>query len=70
MAFFYGEEMGFKKLPDNQGMIYTPECICIRRKNPCGDCFSCQWCSNERCRICKGEPLAKSKKGKNAARDH
>jgi len=46
--------MGFEKLPDNRGMIYVPECVCAGKKNPCSDCFSCQWCSNERCRVCRG----------------
>jgi len=56
-------KMGFKRLPNNQGMIYTPECACIRRKNPCVDCFSCQWCSNERCRLCKGKTKNNQKMG-------
>ena len=51
--------MGFKKLPDNQGMIYVPERIPGKKKHPCSDCFSCQWCSNERCRICRGKNIKK-----------
>jgi hypothetical protein len=22
------------------------------KKHPCPDCFHCQWCSDERCRLC------------------
>ncbi len=47
--------MPFEKLPDNLGMIYVPDCKPESRKNPCPDCFSCQWCGNERCLICKGK---------------
>jgi hypothetical protein len=49
--------MAFKKLPDNLGMIYVPECSTGKKKHPCPDCFSCQWCGNERCRVCRGKKL-------------
>jgi hypothetical protein len=59
-----GGEMSFKKLPDNRGMIYEPECISTTKKQPCPDCFSCQWCGNERCRVCRGKaPEIKKKTG-------
>lgn len=25
------------------------------KKHPCPDCRFCQWCSDDRCRICRGE---------------
>ena len=25
------------------------------KKRPCPDCNFCQWCSDDRCRICRGE---------------
>jgi hypothetical protein len=53
--------MPFQKLPDNRGMIYVPECSSNKKKHLCPDCFSCQWCGNERCRVCKGKQ-AKGKK--------
>jgi len=56
--------MVFKKLPNNRGMIYEPDCNSDREKHPCPDCFSCQWCSNERCRVCRGTQV-KGKKLKN-----
>jgi hypothetical protein len=56
--------MVFKKLPNNRGMIYEPDYNSDREKHPCPDCFSCQWCSNERCRVCRGTQV-KGKKLKN-----
>jgi hypothetical protein len=56
--------MGFKKLPDNLGMVYVPECDGGKKKHPCPDCFSCQWCSNDRCRACKEKQTAGKKKSK------
>jgi len=46
--------MPFEKLPDNLGMIYVPDSKAKNWKNPCPDCFSFQWCVNERCPSCKG----------------
>lgn len=34
-------------------MIYIPERVSMVKKNACPDCFSCQWCGNERCRVCR-----------------
>jgi hypothetical protein len=56
--------MSFKKLPDNRGMIYVPENVSGRKKHPCHDCFSCQWCGNERCRVCKAKTPKVKKKTK------
>jgi len=25
------------------------------KKHPCPDCRYCQWCSDDRCRMCRGE---------------
>jgi len=55
--------MAFKQLPGNQGMIYVPDKIPERKKHPCPDCFSCQWCGNERCRTCRSAICYKRKKG-------
>jgi hypothetical protein len=49
--------MAFKILSDNLGMLYVPECKPGKKKHPCHDCFSCQWCGNERCRVCIGKTL-------------
>jgi len=52
--------MSFRKLPDNRGLIYVPECGNCKKKHPCKDCFSCQWCSDDRCNRCLG--LTKQKR--------
>jgi hypothetical protein len=58
--------MSFEKLPDNLGMIYIPDDSKMKNKNPCQDCFSCQWCGNERCRLCREKaPPTKKKISRN-----
>lgn len=47
--------MPFRKLPGNRGMIYIPERRRRDSKHPCLDCFSCQWCSDDRCNRCRGK---------------
>jgi len=56
--------MAFQKLPNNKGLIYVPECRNCIKKHPCRDCFSCQWCGDERCRVCRPNDygLKKNKK--------
>jgi hypothetical protein len=34
------------------GKVYQPETSVNVKKRHCGDCFSCQNCSKERCRLC------------------
>ena len=29
------------------------------KKHPCSDCHFCQWCSEDRCRLCRKKPPAK-----------
>lgn len=54
--------MPFEQLPDGLGRIYVPEQQ-TNKKHPCRDCFSCQWCSDERCKICRpGKPCSCKKK--------
>jgi len=31
------------------------------QKHPCKDCSYCQWCSDDRCRLCLGTGCAKKK---------
>jgi hypothetical protein len=31
------------------------DCSGSDKKRPCPDCKFCQWCSDDRCRICRGE---------------
>ncbi len=46
--------MAFEKIPGVPGRCYRPE-GCGRRKHPCRDCFSCGFCSHERCVLCRRE---------------
>jgi hypothetical protein len=32
------------------------------KKHPCPDCIHCQWCGNDRCRMCLGHSGAFGKK--------
>ncbi len=45
--------MAFERVAGLPGKCYRPEGG-GRRKHPCSDCFSCQFCSKERCALCRG----------------
>ena len=32
------------------------------KKHTCPDCFSCQWCSDERCRLCLGQACCRRRR--------
>ncbi len=50
MAFIKG-----KTIP---GKIFIPEFISdMSKKHPCPDCFACQLCSDDRCALCRGQPV-------------
>jgi len=46
--------MPFVAIPGMPGKLYVPEkqpkCV---KKYPCKDCFSCEFCSDDRCRVCR-----------------
>ncbi len=45
--------MPFIILPNNNGKIYDPKHDSAPpRKHHCENCFSCQVCSDDRCRLC------------------
>lgn len=48
-----GEEECFKPAGTLPGKIFTPG-GCGAKKHACPDCYGCQWCSEERCRACRG----------------
>jgi hypothetical protein len=48
--------MAFEKLPDGKGLLYIPKAAESEKKHPCSDCFSCQGCSDPRCRVCRSKP--------------
>ena len=45
-------KMTFEKAKGIPGIVYVPECSDCTKKNNCKDCFSCQFCSDERCDLC------------------
>lgn len=47
------EEEPFIRAGSLPGKLYAPEAA-SGKKHPCADCFSCQQCSDERCRMCGG----------------
>ncbi len=45
--------MGFETISGLRGKVYVPEKQPASfKKHPCQDCFSCQQCSEDRCRVC------------------
>lgn len=45
--------MPYKPAPGGIGRIYVPAKRGQAKKHPCKDCFFCQWCSDDRCRLCR-----------------
>lgn len=45
--------MPFVELKNIEGKIYIPECNeeC-KKKHDCKDCYFCQFCSDQRCKVC------------------
>jgi hypothetical protein len=44
--------MAFKRMNGVEGLVYVPEDDGVLKKHPCVDCYSCQWCSDNRCDLC------------------
>lgn len=53
--------MAFIKARGIKGLIYVPYQKSEHKKNNCKDCFSCQWCSDERCELCLGKNCSRGK---------
>ncbi len=59
--------MPFVEMPGLVGKVYVPEISDeIPKKYPCKDCFSCQMCSDDRCRVCRKGKIGKSVKQESA----
>ncbi|RJP78771.1 MAG: hypothetical protein C4522_12020 [Desulfobacteraceae bacterium] len=57
------KEMAFVKIPGLNGKVYVPdETEGEIRKHQCRECFSCQWCSDDRCCVCMGRKRCTNKK--------
>jgi hypothetical protein len=57
--------MPFIKIPNMSGKFFVPLQIpeTVKKKR-CHDCFSCQMCSETRCKLCKTEESYEEKKEK------
>jgi len=45
--------MPFIQIPGFPGKIYVPDEVpAEQKKHPCRDCYSCQFCDDDRCRKC------------------
>lgn len=45
--------MAYVRLKGCEMQVYVPDGqAASEKKHNCRDCFSCQWCSDERCRAC------------------
>lgn len=53
--------MPFIKIEGFTGNIYVPEINPGKKKHPCRDCYSCQFCSDERCKLCLGKKSGNKK---------
>jgi len=64
--------MTFIRVPGLTGKVYVPQQYDrSAKKHPCKDCFSCQHCSDDRCRLClsrrtcrRADPRLKKANGK------
>jgi hypothetical protein len=50
--------MGWITVPGLAGRVYAPDDEKTQKKHPCSGCFSCQWCDENRCRVCQGRHAA------------
>ncbi len=51
--------MSFCTVPGLEGKLFTPSPVpAAGRKHACPDCFACQACSQDRCRLCRSEGTA------------
>lgn len=49
--------MAWLTIPGVTGKVYVPDTAVKGGKHPCKDCFACQNCGQERCRVCRQEKL-------------
>ena len=55
--------MSFITIPGLKGKVFIPqESDRVFKKKPCKDCFSCQQCSDDRCRLCLGKRRSRFEK--------
>ena len=48
--------MAWVNVPGLAGKVYVPEDAGqVQKKHPCEACFTCQWCDENRCRVCRND---------------
>ena len=47
--------MAWQTIPGVTGKVFVPDEGVKAKKHPCKDCFACQNCGQERCRVCRQE---------------
>jgi len=58
--------MPFITVSGIKGKIFIPDEHTIIKKNPCKDCFYCQFCSDEKCNLCLKNKASKTKNDNNS----
>jgi hypothetical protein len=54
--------MPFATIPGLKGKVYVPQAASgCSKKHPCPECFSCQCCSDDRCRVCLSQRNCRNK---------
>lgn len=48
--------MAWINVPGLTGKVFLPDDVGqMQKKHPCKTCFSCQWCDENRCHVCRRE---------------
>jgi hypothetical protein len=47
--------MAFIRVEGLSGKVFVPDESPEPKKHPCPDCYDCQHCGDDRCRMCRGE---------------
>lgn len=50
--------MAFQSIPGIEGKVFVPDKGCRAAKHPCRECYACQQCSDDRCRVCRRDDPA------------
>ena len=54
-----GRPMVWTTIPGVTGKVYVPDDTGpMQKKHPCKACFSCQWCDETRCQVCRNDQSA------------
>jgi hypothetical protein len=50
--------MRWVKFHGLSGKVYQPDGVGqVHKKHPCRTCFTCQWCDENRCRVCQSDGI-------------